>query len=521
MTEVAASSAEMPPAEVPWRRLSARMLAVHPVREVLRAWPVLIGVLFLGARSDVGGGVTGLIALGAVIVVGLLRWFTTTYRVSAEQVQVRRGLLRRETLTVPRDRVRTVDITASPLHRLLGLALLTIGTGRTDRRNDGVKLDALTADEAARLRVELLDRSPLAAPVDDAAGAPAVPLVVRPETVLAAFRAEWLRYAPFSLSGIVTVAITIGFLFRMANEANIRLSQFGPVRQAGAQLSRTAIWLAAVEVAIAFVVVVAIFSTVAYVVAYWGFRLSRQPGGTLYIVRGLLTRRSITLEERRLRGAEVSEPLLVRAVGGARAVAVATGLRVGRGAERGGSLLVPPAPRAEVEQVAGAVLGDAAPVRVALVRHGPRARQRRYTRALLGSVALIAVLAALWRWAHWPAWPVPASLVLLPVAALLAEDRFRSLGHALTGHVLVVRQGSLVRRRVMLVREGVIGWNLRQSLFQRRAGVVTLEATTAGGRQRYAALDVPVDVAVRLADEAVPGLLTPFLADYGSDRSSD
>src|SRR5439155_1750999 len=165
----------------------------------------------------------------------------------------------------------------------------------------------------------------------------------------------------------------------------------------------------------AVVVVVAIFSTVAYVVAYWGFRLSRQPGGTLHIVRGLLTRRSITLEERRLRGAEVSEPLLVRAVGGARAVAVATGLRVGRGAERGGSLLVPPAPRAEV----------------------------------------------------------------------------------------------------------VIGWNLRQSLFQRRAGVVTLEATTAGGRQRYAALDVPVDVAVRLADEAVPGLLTPFLADYGGDRSSD
>jgi len=152
-------------------------------------------------------------------------------------------------------------------------------------------------------------------------------------------------------------------------------------------------------------------------------------------------------------------------------------------------------------------------VQVALVRHGPRARQRRYTRALLGTVALIAVLAALWRWAHWPAWPVPASLVLLPVAALLAEDRFRSLGHALAGHVLVVRQGSLVRRRVMLVREGVIGWNLRQSLFQRRAGVVTLEATTAGGRQRYAALDVPVDVAVRLADEAVPGLLTPFLAD--------
>jgi putative membrane protein len=501
--------AAQPPTEVPWRRLSARMLAVHPVREVLRAWYLLLGVLFLGTRGDLGGGVAGLIGLGVVVLLGLLRWFTTTYRVSAEQVQVRRGLLRRETLTVPRDRVRTVDITASPLHRLLGLALLTIGTGRTDRRNDGVKLDALAAHEAARLRVELLDRSPVAVGADDAV--PVAPPA--PETVLARFRPEWLRYAPFSLSGIVTVAITVGFLFRLANEANIRLSRLGPVQQAGAQLSRTALWLAVVEIAVGFAIIVAIFSTVAYVVAYWGFRLSRQPAGTLHIVRGLLTRRSITLEERRLRGAEVSEPLLVRAVGGARAVAVATGLRVGRGAERGGSLLVPPAPRAEVEQVAAAVLRDAEPVQLALVRHGPRARLRRYTRALLATVLLIALLAALWRWADWPSWPVLTSLVLLPVAALLAEDRFRSLGHALTRHVLVVRQGSLVRRRVMLVREGIIGWNLRQSLFQRRAGVVTLEATTAGGRQRYEALDVPVEVAVRLADEAVPGLLTPFLVD--------
>ena len=32
---------EAPETEIAWRRLSVRMLAVHPVREVLRAWPVL------------------------------------------------------------------------------------------------------------------------------------------------------------------------------------------------------------------------------------------------------------------------------------------------------------------------------------------------------------------------------------------------------------------------------------------------------------------------------------------------
>jgi putative membrane protein len=126
-------------------------------------------------------------------------------------------------------------------------------------------------------------------------------------------------------------------------------------------------------------------------------------------------------------------------------------------------------------------------------------------------VVVIAVLGALWRLAHWPSWPVTLSLLLLPVAVLVAEDRFRNLGHALTRQTLVVRQGSLVRRRNMLKQDGIIGWNLRQSLFQRRAGVVTMEATTAGGRQRYAALDIPQELAVRLADQALPGLLTPFL----------
>jgi putative membrane protein len=495
--------------EIPWRRLSIRMLAVHPVRELLRAWPVLLGLIFVGFRSRAGGGLWGLVGVGVVVVMGLMRWFTTTYRVSTEQVQVRRGLLKRETLTVPRDRIRTVDITASPLHRVLGLALVNVGTGRSDRRNDGLKLDALTADEAARLRVELLDRSAPAAAAETA--------VPAPEIVLTELKPGWLRYAPFSLSGLVTVAVTIGFLFQVANEAKVRIDQLGPVRSTADRLAHTAVWLAVAQVVIAFLLIVALFSTVAYVVAYFGFRLTRQPGGTLHIVRGLLTRRSITIEERRLRGTEVSEPLPLRWAGGARALAIATGLRVGRGAERGGSLLVPPAPRAEAERVAGDVLRDPAPPTMALTGHGPRARQRRYTRALLGTGVIIGALALLWWLADWPSWPVLAALVLIPVAALLAEDRYRNLGHALAGHVLVVRQGSLVRRRNMLVRDGIIGFNFRQSLFQRRAGVVTVEATTAGGRQRYAALDMPVGIAVTVADAAVPGLLTPFLGGVAAD----
>ena len=139
----------------------------------------------------------------------------------------------------------------------------------------------------------------------------------------------------------------------------------------------------------------------------------------------------------------------------------------------------------------------------------------------MGAVVLVAIV-SLGRWLiDGPAWMFQASLVLIPIALLLAADRARSLGHALSGHWLVTRQGSLVRRRYVLANEGIIGWNVTRSFFQRRAGLATLPATTAAGRQRYDVLDVPVEEGVQLADAAVPGLLTPFLVGTGRPHAAE
>jgi putative membrane protein len=74
-----------------------------------------------------------------------------------------------------------------------------------------------------------------------------------------------------------------------------------------------------------------------------------------------------------------------------------------------------------------------------------------------------------------------------------------------------MRQGSLDRRLDILECEGIIGWNLRESFFQRRAGLATLTATTAAGRQQYVVTDIPLPLALSLGDRALPGLLGPFL----------
>jgi putative membrane protein len=76
---------------------------------------------------------------------------------------------------------------------------------------------------------------------------------------------------------------------------------------------------------------------------------------------------------------------------------------------------------------------------------------------------------------------------------------------------VVARSGSLDRRRDALAVHGDIGCNLRSSWFQRRAGLTTLVATTAGGRQSVTVLDVPEEAALELAHMALPHLVEQFL----------
>jgi putative membrane protein len=105
---------------------------------------------------------------------------------------------------------------------------------------------------------------------------------------------------------------------------------------------------------------------------------------------------------------------------------------------------------------------------------------------------------------------VLGAVVSLPVAALLAADRARALGHALVeGHV-VGREGSLVRRRRALDVDHVIGWNYRATWFQRRVGLTSLVATTAGGAQAIPILDIPEGMAVELSERALPDLVSQF-----------
>jgi putative membrane protein len=499
------------PGGTPWRRLDKRMIAVTPLSGVIRLLPVAVVLLITGQgdviwRLWVPLGIAALLVLG-----GVVRWRTTQYRITGERVELHTGWLRRQRRSVPRDRIRAVDLTAKLLHRMFGLSVVQVGAASGSQLDSsGLSLDAVSKAEADRLRRELLDRSGAVT-----AERPVAP----PVAELARLRWSWLRFAPLTFSSVAGVGAIFAAVFNLFDDLGVDPRELPAVDEAGDRLATAPIWLGVAVLGGTILVVAVIGALLLFAERWYDYRLTREAtaeGGALRVKRGLLTRRSLSVSEGRLRGAEVVEPLLLRAGRGAQTRALATGLS--RDAQ--GGALQPPAPRAEAHRVASVALREhpALATLAPLRRHPRAALQRRLTRALLPTAALVVIAFAVG--VTVPVrWLGPASLALLPVAVLLALDRYRNLGHQLTARYLVTRHGSVQRRTIALQRAGVIGWTFRQSVFQRRAGLVEVVAVTAAGAGGYTVLDVSAPDGVALADATTPHLLTPFLQPRQSPTS--
>ena len=471
-----------------WQRLSPRMLVVHPVHELLRQIPVLIGSLVLGSAT--GNPMWALFGLALIVGYGLARWFTTSYRIGADEVQLRTGVLQRKVLSVPRNRIRSVSTDARLLHRLLGLTVLRVSTGQEAKGDTAFALDAVQAEQVLRLRAILLADS--LAPAEEDAN--------EPGRELARWQPSWLRYSPLSFTGLAMILAAVGLAYQAGVGAALQDSRLA--RSGLDAAERFGVFASLAVVVVTVLVVSVVLSVLRSLVTYGNLVLLRRDfagnDGVLHLEHGLLRVREHTFDMRRLRGGTLRSPLLVRLFGGARLDAVMTGVD-GAGEA---SLLLPPCPRATAEAVLSELIARPDAVTGPLRAHGAAATRRRWTRALaLPAVLLIAMVV----WYSWtPVWLWPIWVVLTVCCALLAVDRSRALGHRVDAEWLVARAGSLDRRRDCIAAAGIIGWTVRQTLLQRRAGVATLIAATAAGVKSYRVIDVPAELAWTIAGSASP-----------------
>ncbi|MER7698327.1 MULTISPECIES: PH domain-containing protein [unclassified Streptomyces] len=488
-----------------WRRLDPRTVLVTAL--------VVAGVV-AGAAIPVTLGLTRWLGLpaavlwvlaAATLVIGTaagadrVRWHRTRYRIGEERVDLHTGLLLVKRRSLARTRIRTVDLTANLMLRLLGLVTVRIGTG--EQGGDTLELDPVTRAEGERLRRLLLERA-ATAPADGG----------HREGELAVLDPGWIRYAPVSFVAPMLGGAAAGAVLQISDWVG---AQGEVIEWVGDRFRDTPLLWTITALVLAALVAGVVGALGLWIEMWWNYRLEREPGGTLRVRRGLFTSRSVSVEEARLRGVDLVQPLGVRLLGAARLDAITTGLAKDHEARNADhNSLLPAAPRHRADTVAAHVLREAvSPTGAPLVRHPRAARGRRLRwslAAVLGPVLVLTVLGALLTPVLlWIA--LGCTAVLAPVAVALALDAYRGLGHALSGRYLVTRSGTARRSTAALERTGVIGWTVRQSVFQRRAGLLNITATTAAGGGAYTVYDTGAAEGLAFAAEAVPGLLEPFL----------
>jgi putative membrane protein len=468
---------------------------LHPLTFVVGAVRELIALLGAGAAGlAVGGLTTGvyftLVGLVLTLTHHLVKWFTFTYAVYDDRVELRRSLLGRSVKNIPIERIRGVDISATLWHRLFKLAVVRIDAAAGgDGGEEGI-LNAVSRQDAERLRRTLLSPAATAVPH---------PHAPAPDVVYARARPRWYLYAPLTgaylLTPFAVAGSVFGTLYNLGDD--LGLVTRNRLRHLGDDVLGLPV---GVGVAAAVLVVLAtpVISIIAFALFNWNFTLSARDGAVV-VERGLVTRRSVSLERRRIRGAELRDNLLERFAGVVRLRALVTGL--GDEAHRG--QLLPVSPRGVARDVAARLLGE---IPAPLIAHPAAARTRRVVRAMAPplAVAVIALLAG-------QPWVAYVCLAISALAVPLGLDRYRQLGHADDGERLSVRSGALRRRQSVVEHRAVVGWRLRQTLLQRRLGLATLVVALGAGDGGVPAVDMAEADAIAFAHRITPDLVAPFL----------
>ena len=465
-------AAPPPPAPRRLHPAGIAVLAADSARQAVLPLAIFVGATLFGGGMDVQGLARALFfALAATVgavVVGYVRWRSTTYAVTGDAIAYRTGVLSRRESSVPLRRVQALDTVQGLVQRLFGVSAVHVQAAGGDREGE-VVLSAVAPADVAELRAAVA-----AAGARPADGAPSEepapdPVVERLELT----RGRLLAVAA-TQGQIAVVLPVLAAGFQILREL---LSDRDLARATGL-VPDTA---GEVALAVAALVVAGwLLSAIGALLTFGGFTLEREPA-RLRIARGLLQRREAIVPVARVQAVRVVEGLLREPFGLATLrVEVAGYAKEGASAQT----IFPLVRRAEVEPLLKRMLPELAAAPEPLAPVPARSLRRFLVWPLLVAVPLAA--------AGWAASPAAGPFLLaLPLAAAwLGVARYRAAGWRLQDGRLALRFRRLARITILAPGRRVQEQELTQTPFQRRARLVSLEvALGAGTRARVAHLD--------------------------------
>ncbi|MCP1387779.1 PH domain-containing protein [Corynebacterium sp. TA-R-1] len=276
---------------------------VHRLSPLLRVWATVLTLIALAVfnfsgqlfnwltSEDVGWGqalwgIAGVVAaLGLVFGVSQLWWSRTGFRVGAEELEFKRGVLTNQVRTARYDRIQAVDVVEPLAPRVFGLAAVRVEVA--GGINAAIEIAYLPHGEAEDLRAEILAR--IAAKGGDTALAD-----------------ELAEDAPAPERNYLVSPIPIG---RSLAAAALQFSTVFTLLSATAPLWTGISLAAVVPVLVGFIPL--IWRTIDQ---SWRFNATRADG-VFHLTYGLANRRRQAVPETRIHALQLKQPLLWRPFG--------------------------------------------------------------------------------------------------------------------------------------------------------------------------------------------------------------
>ena len=322
-----------------WVRFPAAALVLWLVTAVKGVAMFLVAavVAFAAERPAVGWSLVAVIAV--MLVSPIMRWLTVRYRLGEDGVTLREALFSHRRRTIPYGHIHAISAEQPPVLRLFGLVRLLISSG--DSTDGSITLDAVPA--SLQLEIESRRRTAATGEMAGTTGATATnettadgtvtnaSAATTPTTGRLSYRASTRDILLFALTdlSLLVWALALWGLFRKADD-------WFPDQTEAAVSGATALVLAhgVLGVLAAFaaaLVLLMVISVVVSLLRYTGFEAWRR-GNDLVVVRGVLTRRTITIPVERIQSVTIARSPLRRAL---HLCSVEVGLSAGLGAGDG------------------------------------------------------------------------------------------------------------------------------------------------------------------------------------------
>ena len=427
-----------------------------------------------GDRDDHYGWLVSLVVIGVLVAVSVMQYLTYRYRLGADAIHIRSGLLERSWRDIPYARIHNVVLHQSLLHRMFGVAevrLESAGGARPEAQMRVLRLDRALALEQ---RVRHGSNAPASTPID-ASMPPAVEAPAR--RLLSLSTAEVIRLGLISNRGMVVVAAAFGVLYQTFPQRSV--NQF--IASNGEQAYRyvhtlhpglAATAAVALLLALALLLAMRALSIVLALVQYHGFTLS-EAERRLTIERGLLTRVRTSTTQRRIQAWTLREGFLHRVL---RRRRLQVDIAASRQRDEHGRAFRDLAPIA-TPHTCDALISELLPHAAWPPAQWLPVPRRNGWRLALPSVGLLPLAAVMaWYLGPW-SWLL---LAWWPWSLFAAYRQVARMGYAVNGERIVVRGGWWDRWWRLAELDKLQALQLSRSPLDRLCGTASLWLDTAG-----------------------------------------